>query len=113
MWQEGVNHTRVLRTELRLEDALDKEKSGDVEIRGFLHWQPKTLTPDVGGKWRLNVCSVCLRASYYMMIFVCMGLTYVTAQIWLFRRDCQVGNLAEGIENSQRQTQIQTQNNKK
>jgi hypothetical protein len=40
--------------------------------------------------------------------FVCLiDLTSVIAQIWLFGRDCEAGNLAPGVEDSQRHTQIQ------
>jgi hypothetical protein len=36
-----------------------------------------------------------------------IDLTSVIAQIWLFGRDCQAGHLAQGVEDSQRHTQIQ------
>jgi hypothetical protein len=46
------------------------------------------------------------------IIRVCLfDLTSFTAQIWLFGRDCQAGNLAQVVEDSQRHTRIQ--NNKK
>jgi hypothetical protein len=49
-----------------------------------------------------------LRGLQMVKCRVCLiDLTSISAQIWLVGHDCQAGNLAQGVEDSQRHTQIQ------